>query len=327
MLRLFAVALALALLAGVAPRVSALQNDAATPAVSPQLPATVRDVGGNEVTVTDVSRIVPLSGDIAEIVYELGLAGNVVGVDVSAVYPPGQFEALPKIGFERQLSAEGVLSLNPTVVIGKEQAGPPEALEQIRAAGVPVVIVPEPQTIEAPTVKIRAVAAALGLAEAGEELASEVQAEIDAALARAAQATSQPTVMFLYVRAGGTQLIGGKGSVADAMIQAAGGIDAGTAAGIEYFMPITAEAIVAAQPEVIMLPQSGVDSIGGLEAVLEIPGVAETPAAQNGRILAYDDLLLLGMTPRTGEFLQELITVLHPELPAPAGTPAATPSA
>lgn len=328
-LRLAALALAMLLVAGSALPAAALHGDEATPmaAPSPQLPVTVKDVKGNDVTVTDISRIVPLSGDIAEIIYDLGLADNVVGVDVSAVYPEGQWDALPKVGFERQLSAEGILSLNPTLVIGKEQAGPPEALDQVRAAGVPVVIVSEPQTIEAPTIKIREVAAALGVPEAGERLATETQAKIDAAMERAATATSNPTVMFLYVRAGGTQLIGGKGSVADAMIQAAGGVDAGTAAGIEYFMPVTAEAIVAAQPEVIMLPQSGVDSIGGLDAVKQIPGVAETPAAKNDKILVYDDLLLLGMTPRTGDFLQELVSVLHPELPAPAATPGATPAA
>ncbi len=301
----------------------ALQSTDATPAPVPQLPVTVQDVHGSDVTVTDISRIVPLSGDVAEIIYDLGLASNVVGVDVSAVYPSGQWDALPKIGFERQLSAEGILSLNPTLVIGKQQAGPATVLDQIRGAGVAVVIVPEPQTIEAPTTKITAVAAALGVPDAGAALVAETQAKIDSAIARAAGASSQPTVMFLYVRGGGTQLIGGKGSVADAMIQAAGGIDAGTDAGIVYFMPVTAEAIVAAQPEVILLPESGVESIGGLDAVLEIPGVAETPAAKNGKIFVYDDLLLLGMTPRTGDFLQELVTLLHPELPAAAATPTA----
>lgn len=326
-IRFAAAAVALLMLVGTALPAAALQNAEATPAAAPQLPVTIQDVAGNDVTVTDVSRIIPLSGDIAEIVYDLGLAANVVGVDVSAVYPAGQFDALPKVGFERQLSAEGILSLNPTVVIGKEQAGPPEVIEQVRAAGVPVVIVPEPQTIEAPTIKIRAVAAALGLTEAGEALAIATQAEIDAAIARGATATSQPTVMFLYVRAGGTQLIGGKGSVADAMIDAAGGVDAGTAAGIEYFMPVTAEAIVAAQPEFIFLPQSGVDSVGGLEEVLKIPGIAETPAAQNDQILVFDDLELLGMTPRTGAVLEHLVTVLHPELPAATPASAATPEA
>ena len=305
---------------------SAQSSDATPSAATPQLPVTVQDVNGKDVTITDTSRIVPLSGDVAEIIYDLGLAKNVVGVDVSAVYPADAWAGLPSIGFERQLSAEGILSLNPTVVIGKEQAGPATVLDQVRAAGVPVVIVAEPQTMDAPTAKIHEVAAALGVPDAGDQLAAKTQAEIDAAIARGQTATSHPTVMFLYVRAGGTQLIGGKGSVADAMIEAAGGIDAGTAAGINYFMPVTAEAIVAAQPEMIMLPASGVDSIGGMKAVLQIPGVAETPAAKNNQIYAFDDLLLLGMTPRTGEFINTMVDVMHPELAAAASPVAATPS-
>ncbi len=290
---------------------------------TPQLPVTVTDALGNSVTVTDVSRIVPLSGDIAEIIWTLGLGANIVGVDVSAVYPP-ELLRLPKIGFERQLSAEGILSLNPTVVVGKEQAGPASALDQVRAAGVPVVIVAEPQTIEAPVVKIRAVAEALGIAAAGEELASRVQAEIDAARDLAAQATSRPRVLFLYVRGGGTQLLAGAGTVANAMIEAAGAIDAGADTGLQGFVPVTAEAIVAAQPDVIITPSSGVESIGGIEGVLAIPGVAQTPAAEQGRILIYDDLLFLGMTPRTGQMLLELVKALHPELAE--ATPAASPS-
>lgn len=297
----------------------------ATPiAVTPQLPATVTDVNGKQVKVTDVSRIVPLSGDIAEIVWTLGLGANIVGADVSAVYP-AQLTKLPKIGFERALSAEGILSLNPTLVIGKEQAGPPQVLDQIRAAGVPVVIVNEPPTIEAPIAKIRSVAAALGLKDEGEALAAKTQADINGALALAAKATSKPTVMFLYVRAGGVQLIGGAGSVADAMIAAAGGIDAGTAAGIKGFMPVTAEAVVAGKPDYIIVPQSGVDSIGGMDALMRVPGVAQTPAAKNGHILAIDDLLLLSMTPRTGQALHDLILAIHPELAS--ATPAASPAA
>jgi iron complex transport system substrate-binding protein len=306
-----------ALAAPVAARQDAAGSPAASPAVpTPQLPATITDVNGESVTVEDVSRIVPLSGDVAEIVWALGLGANIVGVDVSAVYPPEVMMPLPKIGFERQLAAEGILALNPTVVIGKEQAGPPEVLEQVRSAGVSVVIIAEPQTIEAPTAKIRAVAAALGVAEAGEELAGRVQAEIDAARELAAQATNQPRVLFIYVRGGGTQLIGGAGSVADAMIEAAGGLDAGVEAGIQGFMPATAEAVVAAQPDVIIAPSSGVESIGGLEALLQVPGVAQTPAGQNGAILVYDDLRFLGMTPRTGEALMELVLALHPDLAA-----------
>lgn len=286
----------------------------ASPAPEPQLPATVTGFDGQAVTVENVERIVPLSGDIAEILWTLGLGDKIVGVDVSAVYPPEVMGPLPKIGFERQLAAEGVLSLEPTLVIGKEQAGPPEVLDQIRSAGVPVVIVAEPQTLEAPTSKIRAVAAAVGLVDEGEALATRVQAEIDAVRDAVAQAENQPRVLFIYVRAGGTQLIGGSGSVADAMIEAAGGVDAGVEAGIQGFQPMTAEAVVAAQPDIIIAPLSGVESIGGADALAEIPGVAQTPAGEAGQILVYDDLLFLGMTPRTGEALAQLAQALHPEL-------------
>lgn len=301
----------------------------ATPASPPaaQLPATVTDAHGKKITVTDISRIVPLSGDVAEIVWDLGLGSHIVAADVSAVYPPS-LQQLPSIGFERQLSAEAILAAKPTVVIGKEQAGPQSVLDQVASAGVPVVIVHSPQTIAEPALKIREVAAALGVSTAGEQLATKTQAEIDQATALAKTATSHPTVMFLYVRAGGVQLIGGKGSVADSMIAAAGGVDAGTAAGINGFQPVTAEAMVAAAPEYIIVPSSGVQSIGGVDAILKIPGVAETPAGKAKRILVYDDLALLDLTPRTGQMLMTLTHAIHPELPAasPVASPVAIPA-
>lgn len=306
---------------------SAFQTTSATPAAeqSPQLPATVTDANGKEVTVTDISRIVPLSGDVAEIIYDLGLASHVVGVDVSATYPVGVWTTLPKIGFERNLAAEGILALNPTVVIGKTTAGPPAVIDQIRAAGIPVVIIDDPQTLGAPAAKIREVAAALGVPEAGEALATKTQASIDAAIAYAASATSpKPTVLFLYIRTG-VQLIGGTGSVADSVIEAAGGIDGGGKAGVQGFMPVSAELIVAAAPDFIIVPASGLASIGGMNGLLQLPGVADTPAAKNGHIIAIDDEVLLGLTPRTAETIRDLAAILHPELAE--ATPAATPAA
>jgi iron complex transport system substrate-binding protein len=299
---------------------------AATPAAapSPQLPVTVKDINGKDVTVKDISRIVPLSGDIAEIIYDLGLQKNVVGVDVSATYPPHAWDGLPQIGFERNLAAEGILALQPTVVIGKSTAGPAAVLDQIRAAGVPVVIINDPQDMTAPVAKIQAVAAALGVTDAGAALAKRTQSAIDAEIARAAAATSpKPTVMFLYVRTG-VQLIGGAGSVADAVIAAAGGVDAGTKAGVKGFMPVSAELIAEAAPDYIIVPASGLDSIGGMSALLKIPGIADSPAAKAGHILAIDDEVLLGFTPRTNETIRDLANLLHPEL-APA-TPVATPA-
>lgn len=292
---------------------SAVSPTATARAAASQLPATVKDKDGKEVTVTDTSRIVPLNGDIAEIVWALGLGGNVVATDTSATFPP-EARALAKIGYQRQLAAEGILALNPTVVIGDEAAGPPATLEQLRGAGVPVVIVPDPPTLDTPAMKIRAVGAALGVPDRAEELAVRTQRGIDDARALAARATGKPKVMFLYVRGAGTQNIGGKGTSADVLIGAAGGADAGADAGISGYKPLTAEALAAAQPDVILLLSAVLDSIGGVEGLLAIPGVAQTPAGQQRRVLAYDDLFLLGMGPRTGQALRELTLGLHPEL-------------
>lgn len=262
---------------------------------------------------TDVSRIIPLNGDLAEIIWALGLGGNVVATDTSATYPAAA-AAAPKIGYQRTLAAEGILAMKPTVIIGGESAGPPEVLEQLRGAGVPVVIVASPSTLDAPMVKTRAVGAALGVPEVAEQVATKTKGEIDAALALAAKATNKPVVMFLYVRGQGTQQIGGRGSSADTLITAAAGVDAGTAAGINGFKPITSEALVAGQPEVFLLLTAGLASIGGVDGLLKIPGVDQTPAGKNKRVLDYDDQYLLGLGPRTGQALRDLVLGLHPEL-------------
>jgi iron complex transport system substrate-binding protein len=284
-----------------------------TAEAEPQLPVTVRDADGQEVTVTDVSRIVPLNGSVAEIVWALGLGDNVVGVDTSATYPP-EARQLPSIGYQRRLSAEGILSLNPTVIIGTKEAGPPEVIQQLREAGLPVVLIQEEPSLETPGAKIRAVARALGVPSRGEALARQTEQEIAEAKTLAAQATSKPRVLFLYLRGTQAQMIGGRGTGADVMIEAAGAIDAGAESGIDGYKPMTPEALVAAQPDVLLLLQNGLESVGGVEGLLQIPGIAETPAGRNRRVVALDDLYLLGMGPRTGQALRDLVLALHPEL-------------
>lgn len=281
---------------------------------SPVLPATIKDVDGKSVTVRDVSRIVPLDGDIAEVIFTLGLTKNVVGVDTSATYPAKTVAKLPKIGYQSQLSAEGILSLKPTVVVGSTDAGPPAVIQQLRDAGVTVVIIPRYVDLDAGAEKLRAVGKALGVPKRGEKLAKQVEQQIAVAKKEAAKATSKPRVAFLYVRGSQVQMIGGKGSGADAMIEAAGGIDAGSALGIQGFKPLTAESLVAAQPDVLLLLSGGLQSVGGIDGLLKLPGVAQTPAGKARRVLAYDDQLLLGLGPRTGAALRMLVRGLHPEL-------------
>src|SRR5688572_4481039 len=139
------------------------------PEAAPVLPATYTDSDGNDVTVTDVSRIIPVNGDLAEVVWALGLGDNVVATDISATYPAAA-DATPKIGYQRALTAETILSYEPTVILADDLAGPPEVLDQLRTTGIPVVIIKRLKNIEAPANKIAAVAAALGVPGRGAKL-------------------------------------------------------------------------------------------------------------------------------------------------------------
>jgi iron complex transport system substrate-binding protein len=280
-------------------------------AATPQLPATVTDFTGSSVTVTSVERIVSLTGDVTEILFALGLGDAVVGVDSSATYPPERTRALPNIGYQRRLSSEGILALNPTLVIGDEAAGPPEALDQIRSAGVPVVLASDPPTLAAPAAKIRFVATALGIPARGEALATQVEAEIAAAQAAAVRLADPPQVLFLYLRGTDVQQVAGSETPADAMIVAAGGVNVAATAGIVGFKPLSPETVIAAQPEVILVLAKGLESVGGVDGLLRIPGLADTPAGQQRRVVALDDLYLLGMGPRTGQALAELVAAFQ----------------
>ena len=281
---------------------------------APVLPARVTDGQGKQVTVRDVSRIVSLNGDITETIVTLGLAKNLAGVDISATYPEKLVAGIQKIGYQRTLAAEGILSLRPSLVIGTPTAGPASTIEQLRSAGVPVLIIPEYKDLDAGARKLRAVGRALGVPKRGEKLARQVETQIAVAKREVTRAATKPKVAFLYVRGTQVQQIGGVGSGADAMIEAAGGVDVGTSIGIQGFKQLTAESLVAAQPDVLLLLSAGLQSVGGVDGLLRLPGVAQTPAGRNRKVIAYDDLMLLGLGPRTGKALRLLIRGLHPEV-------------
>jgi iron complex transport system substrate-binding protein len=255
-------------------------------------------------------RIVPLNGDIAEIVFALGLGAEVAGVDTSATYP-AEAAAKPKIGYQRQLSAEGILSLRPTIALGTAEAGPPEVIDQLKKAGVKVEILPIPSTVDAIPQRIRDVAEKLGVADVGKTLADTAKSEIDAAKASIPSGAAKPRVAFLYLRGTTTAMLGGVGTRADAMITAAGATDAGTEAGVRGYQPVTPEALVTAKPDVILLLDGGLQSVGGVDGVLKLPGVAQTPAGAAKRVVSLDDQYLLGLGPRAGGALKDLIAKLH----------------
>jgi iron complex transport system substrate-binding protein len=307
-------AVVLMLVAGACGGTSAEAGPSEAVLPTPGLPTTY--TGPDEVTSTveSAARIVTLSGEFSEIVWDLGLGENLVGVDLSSDHPADEMRVKPKVGVEFRLFAEPILALEPTVVIGDIDARPPEVIEQIRDAGIPVVIVPRLVGVDAPADKIRLVAEILGLAGGGEDLATTVQSEIDAALARVADATSRPRTAVVYIATEDQVLLLGSNTVFEGLIEALGAEDVGPVAGSDGFVPLTAEALAAAAPEVIITARRGFENRGGLDGFLALPGVGQTPAAESGRILVYEDSLLLSLGPRTGELLAQMVIDLHPEL-------------
>ena len=272
---------------------------------------------GVEVTITDTSRIVSLNGDITEVIFALGLGANVVGVDVTTTYP-SEAAALndqgQTVGFAQQLTAEAVLRFEPTLVIGDQQVAPAEAIEQLRAAGVPVVILESQTTLAGVGAKISQIAEILAVPDKGQDLADAVAAEIEAATALIEGDESDPRVAYIYVRGPQAIFLFGAGMPTQAMIEGAGAIDAGMEAGVFGPAPLTPEALVAAAPDVIVLPEAGLAALGGIEALKAIPGIAETPAAQNDAFLVYDEAYFFNLGPRVGQALREFITDLYPDL-------------
>jgi iron complex transport system substrate-binding protein len=280
------------------------------PESSPVLPTQHTNPDGAAVAVADTTRIVVLNGDIAEVVWALDLGDSVVATDTSATYPAAA-AALQTLGYQRSLSAEGILAQRPTVVIGSTDAGPPAVLDQVQAAGVPVVIIEAQQTLAAPANKIRAAGAALGVPNRAAALAAQVDHDIQQIVGRAEQATEQPRLATLYLRGANTQLLFGNDQGADAVAAAVGALPAVT---VETTAPLTAEALVAAAPDVLIVTTSGLSSVGGLDGLLRIPGVAETPAGEHRRVFDFDDQMLLGFGPRTAIALEALLAYIHPEL-------------
>ncbi|MCX5608215.1 MULTISPECIES: hemin ABC transporter substrate-binding protein [unclassified Streptomyces] len=283
-----------------------------TPAPLPALPVTVPSADGARVTVASADRVVPLTGSLNEIVHTLGLGERVVARDITATFE--QAAALPVVTRGHDVSAESVLSLRPTLVLAESTSGPAEAIQQIRDAGVPVLVIAPAKSLEDVPKRIDAVAAALGVTEAGTRL-NQRTADRIAAVRKEIPAASgkKPRVAFLYLRGtASVYLLGGSDSGAASLLEAAGAVDTGKESGLgKDFTPITSEALAAAAPDAILVMSKGLESVGGVDGLTKIPGVAQTPAGMDRRVVTVDDGVLLNYGPRTDQVLSSLINQLY----------------
>lgn len=273
-------------------------------------PFRVQDATGKVVEVRSIDRIVSLDGITTEILFALGVGNRVVGRDESSYYPP-QVLRLPSVGYQFRLSAEGILALKPTLVLGREDVKPPQVPEQLRTAGIAVVLVPTEATVEGAKRKIRVVAQAVGREEQGEALVRALERDLLALRAFQAQQAPKGKLrgLFIYTRGPQTTFVCGEGSTPVGMMELAGLENA--AKGIRDCKPMTPEAVVAARPDVIVVFRKGLESLGGLEGLLRLPGVAQTPAGQNRRVVAMDDLYLGSFGPRAGRAALDLFRAAY----------------
>ena len=255
-------------------------------------------------------RLVTVGSAITEAVFALGAGGDVVGVDTSSLYPEAATK-LPQVGYQRTIAAEGILSLKPTLVIAGHEIGPPAAIEQIKAAGVPLQIIPLGPGVAGAKARLAAVAALLG--RDPQTLLAKMDNDLALQSKRLTAVSKKPKVLALYARGAGSMQVFGKDTSAQTMIELGGGENA--VSNFEGTKPLSGEGVVSAAPDVILLPSRGLDSLGGIDGLLKQPGVAETPAGKARRVVAVDDVLLLGFGPRLAEAVKIMVDALHPELP------------
>lgn len=258
------------------------------------------------------ARVITLGGSVTEIAVALGAEPQLVARDTTSTYPD-RITALPDVGYIRALSPENVLSLNPDLILAEGDAGPPEAVDVLKAAGIPMVMMPEASDPEGVIAKIVAVARALGLPEAGDRLAADVGKGLEEARARAAGVAQPKRVLFILSLQGGRVMAGGQGTEAEGIIRLAGGVNAAT--GFDGYKPMTDEAVLAAAPEVVLMMDREGDLAISDADVLGHPALSATPAGTAGAIVRMDGMLLLGFGPRT----PEAAALLHAALYGPGG--------
>lgn len=249
-------------------------------------------------------KIVSVNGTMSEIICSLGLESSLVGVDVTSTYP-ASLEKVAKIGHNRSVSSEGIVALVPTLVVGMENDLKPTLIEQLTASNIKTQLFKQDLSVEG-TKKL--------ITEAGiyfkqSAKATALIAQLDKDIALVKKPPVKKKVLFIYARGAGSMMVSGTGTSVDKIIQLSGAQNAVT--DFVDFKPLTAEALIAANPDVILLFESGLESIGGVDGLLKIQGISQTNAGKNKKVITMDGQLLTGFGPRLGKAMIELASKLQ----------------
>lgn len=250
-------------------------------------------------------RLITISGAITEVAYALGAQDQIVATDTTSLYPAAALKT-PKVGYMRQLSAEGLLSMRPDAVIATTESGPPVVLDQLRSAGVKLELIEADHSWGEVQRKVQAV----GRAAAREAQAQDLQRQLDAQWTEVQKRVAsdmagrrKPRVLFVLSHSASPQVSGEK-TAANAVIGFAGGVNC--LSGFQGYRPMTAEAMASAAPDVILTSNQSIEAHGGVERFWQRPELALTPAYARRSLITLDALLLLGFGPRLPQAVDEL---------------------
>ncbi len=257
-------------------------------------------------TKTEVAteKIVSLNGAITEVLVNLGEEKNIVGVDVTSNYPETLKNSAKELGHVRSVTAESIIALQPTVLYASDKDLNPELMEKLKASNIKLQVISQQFTPEGTAEVITAVAKSLN-----KENYQPMIDDINNKIKEVKPLAKKPKVLFIYARGAGNLMVGGEDTPLDAMITLAGAENA--AKGITDFKPLTPEALIKSNPDVILMFESGLQSIGGIDGLLKIEGIATTNAGKNKKVVAMEGQYLSGFGPRLGNAVVDLNKALQ----------------
>jgi iron complex transport system substrate-binding protein len=257
-------------------------------------------------------RIITAGSALTETVCALGDCDKIIASDRTSLYP-AHIQQLPSIGYRGGINAEGILSLKPTLVIAEKDYVEDAVLQQLTASGIKLVIIDRKYTFNDTKKFIVQIATALNRDAEGKKLIAKIEGELAEANNMLKKTTSAPKVLSIYNRGTSTISVAGKNTFGE-ILSYAGATSA--VSNVEGYKPLNTEALIAANPDYLLMVSMGLESLGGIDGALKIPGVAQTTAGKKKQIVSIESLKLTNFGPRFGEAVKELVLLIHPELRA-----------
>jgi len=256
-------------------------------------------------------RIISAGSAVTELIYALDAQDSLIAVDVTSKMP--QTNQLPKIGYHRQLSTEGLLALQPTQIIGSDEMGPQTTLDLLSQSNIKVNVVNTKPTIKGLLERIDEIALLTHHQENSQQIKDKVNKKVAQLKSNIPVKTKQKKVLYLLLHEGRAPYVAGSDTTMDEMIRLAGAINPAQSL-ISSFKPLSIEAMISMQPDVILVSNRSLIKLDGIDNIIKsIPTLAATPAGINKKIIGINGSALVGgLGLATLDEAARLNTLLYP---------------